>query len=76
MIGLVIRHFNQPGHMSYSSLSKGYVEVSVNVNSKMWRSPVLLVPHGVAQRRRRRSMCFVNKIGQDLLSEDQICPIA
>ncbi|GFR01840.1 hypothetical protein TNCT_710051 [Trichonephila clavata] len=36
----------------------------------MWKSSVMLVPHGAAQR--RRNMRCVKKFGQDSLQEDQI----
>ncbi|GFW93551.1 hypothetical protein TNCV_47541 [Trichonephila clavipes] len=37
---------------TYLPLFKGYVEVSADVKSEMWRSPIMLVPHGEAQQRR------------------------
>ncbi|GFY31289.1 hypothetical protein TNCV_752501 [Trichonephila clavipes] len=57
--------------MTYPLLSKGYVEVSVDVNSVMTGSSVMLVLHGAVQR--RRNVCCVWNFGQDLLQEDQIC---
>ncbi|GFS50026.1 hypothetical protein TNCV_1836641 [Trichonephila clavipes] len=49
---------SRPIHRIYQD----YVEVFLaNVNSVMWRSPVMLVPLGTAQR--RRSMCCVKTFG-------------
>ncbi|GFX54581.1 hypothetical protein TNCV_792681 [Trichonephila clavipes] len=54
-------------------LSKDYVEVFfIDVNSVMWWSSVILIPHEATQRRRNK--CCVKKFEQELLQEDQICP--
>ncbi|GFU42830.1 transposable element Tcb1 transposase [Trichonephila clavipes] len=36
--------------MTYPSLVKFYIEVLADVNSMMWVSPIMLVPHRLAQR--------------------------
>ncbi|GFX18141.1 hypothetical protein TNCV_1578201 [Trichonephila clavipes] len=58
---------------TYPSLSKGYVEVfPAKVNSVKWRSSVMLVPHGVVQR--RRNMCCVKKFRAILVSRRSDMP--
>ncbi|GFX05044.1 hypothetical protein TNCV_3439081 [Trichonephila clavipes] len=53
--------------MTYLPLAKGYVEVSMIRNTIMFRSPVMLVPHEAAQRRRK---AFSNSLRT--LQKDQI----
>ncbi|GFT55527.1 hypothetical protein TNCV_3320421 [Trichonephila clavipes] len=63
---------NRPA-MIYPPLSKGFAEMFfADGNFVMWRSIIMLVPHGVAQR--RRNTYYVKKHRQDLLQEDQIYP--
>lgn len=59
---------------TYPPLSKGYVEVSADVNRVMCKSPVILVTHGVVKR--RMGMRCVKKFGLDLLVENQVSPKA
>ena len=48
---------------TYPPLSKYYLEMSANFISILWRSPIILEPQWVAQR--KRNMCFFQKFRQN-----------
>ncbi|GFX13220.1 hypothetical protein TNCV_2989841 [Trichonephila clavipes] len=70
VIGPVIWQANKPSHFDLFTAFQKLIKVSADLNSVIWRSSVMLVQHGAAQR--RRNMCCVKKFEQNSFQEDQI----